>query len=71
VPVQLADGERFDPTAISQGKHGCDKEGEAKAEAFSTNLPPDLAALVAAWAMLPDPLKAGIMAMVQAVLRDY
>jgi hypothetical protein len=29
-------------------------------------LPPDLAALVAAWPDLPEPIRAGIMAMVRA-----
>jgi hypothetical protein len=29
-------------------------------------LPPDLAAIVAAWPTLPEPIKAGIVAMVKA-----
>jgi len=62
-----ADGEGFDPTAISQENQGCDKEGEAKAEAFLANLPSDLVALIAMWGVIPDVIKAGIMAMAQAV----
>jgi hypothetical protein len=32
----------------------------------SPNLPPDLARVVAAWPRLPDAIKAGVLAMVQA-----
>src|SRR5947209_7028854 len=66
-PALAADGEGFDTTAITQGKQGCVPEVEAKAEAFLANLPSDLVALITAWDTLPDAVKAGIMAMVQAV----
>jgi hypothetical protein len=31
-------------------------------------LPPDLAELVAAWPTLPDPIRAGILAMIRAAV---
>ncbi len=33
---------------------------------YGTEFPPDLAAIVAAWAELPEAIKAGILAMVKA-----
>jgi hypothetical protein len=65
--MSKADGEGFDTTAQSQEKQGCRKKGEAKAEAFLANLPPELLVIMAAWDKLPDAVKAGIMAMVQAL----
>jgi hypothetical protein len=61
-----ADGEGFDPTAESQGKQGCDNKGEAKAEAFLQNLPPELAAVVSRWHMLPEPIRKAISALVNS-----
>jgi hypothetical protein len=61
-----ADGEGFDPTAISQGNQGCGKEGEAKAEAFFAILSSDLAEIVAGWDKLPNAVRAGIVAMVRS-----
>jgi len=45
------------------------KQGEAESEAVCRNsapFDPELAAVVEAWPTLPEPIKAGILAMVQA-----
>jgi hypothetical protein len=50
----------------SQGKR---QHGDALAPSLPpgpADLPPDLAALVAAWPTLPEPIRAGMMAMVRA-----
>jgi hypothetical protein len=36
-----------------------------------TDLPPDLADVVAAWPDLPDAIKAGVIALVRAAVREH
>ena len=54
--------------AAPKGGHcttGCTNSSETGSE--PAPMPPDLAAVVAAWPTLPEPVKAGILAMVKAV----
>ena len=65
--------EGFDAVSVTpfpdNGLRQSPKQGEAESEAVFANSIPidaDLAAVVEAWQTLPEPIKAGILAMIQA-----
>lgn len=66
---QAADGEGFDTSAETSEKQASGKKAKQKPKQFS-QIDTDVAAIAAAWPSLPDALKAGILAMVQAAKAD-
>jgi hypothetical protein len=65
--VAKADGEGFDAVSLTacaaKGLRQSPNQGEAESEAVCPDS--DLKAVIAAWPVLPDAIKAGILAMVR------
>jgi len=63
-----ADGEGFEPTSKASGKQGVAAESGANSgapDAQNGLKYPELGAILDAWPTLPEPIKAGILAMVR------
>lgn len=59
----------IEPGPKSSGNNGGDDQSGAESgalDAQKVDFPPDLAAVVEAWPKLPEAIRAGILAMVQA-----
>jgi hypothetical protein len=63
-----ADGKGFEPISNSSGNQGDSDESGAESGARGAQIKlkdPDLGAIIDAWPTLPEPIKAGILAMVR------
>ncbi len=67
-PAAYGLGNRRDPTATNDGATTCGNDEEYSADylALLERKSPDLALLVKRWDTIPEPVRAGIMAMIRA-----
>ena len=65
--LDLGTGAQSENEAVNTGDSAKSETVLASCLAFLSEKSPDLAAVVEAWPMLPEPLRAGILAMVKAM----